>query len=276
MSNEKYGFVYIWYDRKHKRYYIGSHWGTEDDGYICSSTWMRNSFKRRPKDFKRRILEKVQLRENLYEAENKWLGMIKEEIKTRYYNLNLKAGHWTQYPKHIKTISEKISVKTKEAMQRPEVRKKYEKGLKKRDNKSSNPEVIGKRRRSMTETLTKKFPVENRYKPLTDQERWEYYSQKGKEIWANRNEDQRRKVGQKISEGLKGKKNRLGQTNSDEHRKKISETLKKNGKKCKRVCVLGKVYNSVKQAVEETGVPIATMTRRLNSDKYPDYTRIQP
>ena len=35
----KYGFVYIWYDRKHHRYYIGCHWGTIDDGYICSSNW---------------------------------------------------------------------------------------------------------------------------------------------------------------------------------------------------------------------------------------------
>ena len=43
---EKYGFVYIWYDRKHKRYYIGSHWGSEDDGYICSSTHMNHAFNR--------------------------------------------------------------------------------------------------------------------------------------------------------------------------------------------------------------------------------------
>ena len=28
---EKHGFVYIWFDRKHRRFYIGSHWGTEDD-----------------------------------------------------------------------------------------------------------------------------------------------------------------------------------------------------------------------------------------------------
>jgi len=31
---QKYGFVYIWFDRKHKRYYIDSHWGKEDDSYI--------------------------------------------------------------------------------------------------------------------------------------------------------------------------------------------------------------------------------------------------
>ena len=43
---EKYGFVYIWYDKKRKMYYIGSHWGTDDDGYICSSNRMRDAYRR--------------------------------------------------------------------------------------------------------------------------------------------------------------------------------------------------------------------------------------
>ena len=42
---EKYGFIYIWYDRKHQRYYLGRHWGTENDGYICSSNKMREDRK---------------------------------------------------------------------------------------------------------------------------------------------------------------------------------------------------------------------------------------
>lgn len=42
---EKYGFVYIWRDKKHNRYYIGCHWGTTDDGYICSSPWMKQAYK---------------------------------------------------------------------------------------------------------------------------------------------------------------------------------------------------------------------------------------
>lgn len=37
------GFVYIWYDRKRKLYYIGSHKGNINDGYICSSNRMRNA-----------------------------------------------------------------------------------------------------------------------------------------------------------------------------------------------------------------------------------------
>ena len=95
---EKYGFVYIWFDRKHKRFYIGSHWGTEDDKYICSSNWMRRSYERRRLDFKRRILARIYTnRIDLYSEEQKWLSMIKdEEIKIRYYNLKKFAGsHWT-------------------------------------------------------------------------------------------------------------------------------------------------------------------------------------
>lgn len=37
-ENNKYGFVYLWFDRKHKRYYVGCHWGTTEDGYVCSSS----------------------------------------------------------------------------------------------------------------------------------------------------------------------------------------------------------------------------------------------
>ena len=95
---EKYGFVYIWRDRKHNRYYIGSHWGTEDDGYICSSPWMRQAYKHRPNDFKRKILKKIySSRKDLLNQESRWLSLIKEEeIKIRYYNLNIKStGHWT-------------------------------------------------------------------------------------------------------------------------------------------------------------------------------------
>lgn len=90
---EKYGIVYIWRDRKHKRYYIGSHWGTEDDGYVCSSTWMLAGYARRPKDFKRRIVARLDDRAKLREEEFRWLGMIKsEELKTRYYNIRIKVA----------------------------------------------------------------------------------------------------------------------------------------------------------------------------------------
>src|SRR6185312_12704168 len=94
----KYGFIYLWYDRKHKRYYIGSHWGTEDDGYVCSSKWMNKSYKRRPKDFKRRILKtNIESKKATLEIENRWLSLIKEEeLGIKYYNIyNREFGHWS-------------------------------------------------------------------------------------------------------------------------------------------------------------------------------------
>lgn len=115
------GFVYIWFDRKYKRYYIGSHWGKQDDGYICSSNWMRTSYKRRSADFKRRILKTIDTcRIDLLAEENRYLSMIKpEEIKPinpnpRYYNLNTKAWkNWHNDDETCKTVGQKISAAKK-------------------------------------------------------------------------------------------------------------------------------------------------------------------
>ena len=115
---QKYGFVYIWCDRKHSRYYVGCHWGSEDDRYICSSTWMRDAYRKRPHDFKRRIIKRVYTnRHDLMGIEEYYLGMIDpEELGTKYYNhsnYNIKStsinGKKTQFKKghipHNKGIS---------------------------------------------------------------------------------------------------------------------------------------------------------------------------
>ena len=115
MQNDKYGFVYIWRDRKHKRYYIGCRWGHEDDGYVCSSRWMRNTYKRRPNDFKRRILSRITTnKKDLLEEEYRWFQMIKkEELGTRYYNMSIRHfGHWTANS-DARSIGEKISASHK-------------------------------------------------------------------------------------------------------------------------------------------------------------------
>lgn len=121
MSTDKYGFVYIWFDRKHRRYYVGCHWGTEDDGYICSSSWMNTSYKNRPKDFRRRILKtNITPRPQMYIEEQRYLDMIKpEEIKPKnpnpkYYNLCLSSKSlWHKDVEKVKTIGQKISAAKK-------------------------------------------------------------------------------------------------------------------------------------------------------------------
>lgn len=112
---EKYGFVYIWFDKKHKRYYVGCRWGNENDGYICSSPWMKQGYKHRPNDFKRRIISRVYTsRHDLLNEEYRWLSMIREEeLGKKYYNLrNCHFSHWSVDANRSLTIKEKVS-KTK-------------------------------------------------------------------------------------------------------------------------------------------------------------------
>ena len=115
---KKYGFVYLWYDKKHCRYYVGSHWGTETDSYICSSPWMKSSYKRRSQDFRRRILKRIYSnRKDLIAEEFRYLGMIKEEeLGTRYYNLRIHATYTRGHSKkqHTQETKDKISKAKKE------------------------------------------------------------------------------------------------------------------------------------------------------------------
>ncbi len=112
---QKYGFVYIWRDKKKNRYYIGSHWGTPDDGYVCSSSWMKKTYKIRPTDFCRKILYKTMDRPTLLVEEEKWLHLIKdEELGKKYYNLNNKGvGHWSTNENSRKGIKQKLSERHK-------------------------------------------------------------------------------------------------------------------------------------------------------------------
>jgi hypothetical protein len=85
----KFGFIYIWYDTIRKKYYIGSHLGTFDDGYTGSNRRFQCAYKSRPETFRRRILEshtKITSRE-LLKREELWLNKIRpEELTVRYYN----------------------------------------------------------------------------------------------------------------------------------------------------------------------------------------------
>lgn len=130
---KKEGFIYIWRDRKHKRFYVGCHWGTIDDGYICSSKWMRDAYRYRPQDFKRRILKRGIEKTNLLSEEHRYFEMIKdEELGKKYYNLSKKHfGHWATTESSSLTVKQKLSEASKKLHQDTEYRQKYIEGRKK-------------------------------------------------------------------------------------------------------------------------------------------------
>jgi hypothetical protein len=82
------GFVYIWHDRKHGKFYIGSHWGDPEDGYVCSSRGMLAQWVSRPGHFRRRIIATATDPDELRIEEYRWLRMIgqKPHRHRRYYN----------------------------------------------------------------------------------------------------------------------------------------------------------------------------------------------
>jgi len=83
------GFVYLWYDKKRKKFYLGSHMGSLNDGYVGSNHRLKCAYKNRPDTFKRRILESHTNinSKQLLQREQFWLDLIKpEELSVRYYN----------------------------------------------------------------------------------------------------------------------------------------------------------------------------------------------
>jgi len=92
------GYVYLWFDTKARFFYIGGHFGSLHDSYVCSSRIMLRAYKQRPQTFKFRVLEYTYgTTKSLRETEQRWLNMIKdhelmlsENIKNktcRYYNV---------------------------------------------------------------------------------------------------------------------------------------------------------------------------------------------
>jgi hypothetical protein len=203
---EKYGFVYIWLDRKRNKHYIGCHWGHVDDGYICSSSIMLKAYKRRPKDFKRRIIiTGISNKTILLDEEYKWLSMIKpHELKTKYYNLHShRFNHWSSKsndpakksgesrrgkspnndPQMLIERGKKISAKVKGRKFSPEHREKLRQA---KLGKKHSPETIAKRTSALVETWNngkrKRAEPKN---TMTIEEQGRLHSENLKKRWAN-------------------------------------------------------------------------------------------
>ena len=81
-------FVYLWMDKTRNMFYIGSHSGSVNDGYISSSRWLSGEVRYRPQSFKRRILSYHSSANEALREEHRLLTMIQDqEFGVRYYNI---------------------------------------------------------------------------------------------------------------------------------------------------------------------------------------------
>lgn len=89
MENLQESFVYLWYDSNNKKFYLGKHKGTPDDGYTHSSTvWERFTANEIPKGVRRRILA-YGTDPEICKLEHKLLKNRKKRCWHRYYNTGL-------------------------------------------------------------------------------------------------------------------------------------------------------------------------------------------
>jgi len=92
-----YGYVYIWYDTKNKKYLIGSHHGACNMKYKTSTggKYVKNIFKSRPHTMKYKILDINNIEDDYRvtrKLEQKWLNLRPNICNNkRYYNISQNA-----------------------------------------------------------------------------------------------------------------------------------------------------------------------------------------
>jgi len=249
MTNKQchYGFVYLWFDRKLKKYYVGSHWGPENDGYVCSSNWMRDAHRRRPQDFKRRVLKRVYTnRQDLIAEEHRYLSMIKKtELRERYYNLNNSAWEvWHNRPDTTLTVGQKISARLKGKKRGP-YSEEYRKAI-----------AEGRRGISRTAEANKKQSESRKALGLKHSEEWKSEtSRRNKEQIANGTRVMPRPDAEAYARAAQ---TRMGHETSQETREKIA---KKNSKQYLITYMDGstEVITGLKAYGRERGIPYVTL-----------------
>lgn len=102
-------FVYKWTDNLTGKFYIGSHKGSPDDGYICSSKLMKERYNERPEDFSREIIAEGD-HKNMIALEAEILDEVDARANTYYYNQTNGNENW--YCKgHTAEAKEKMRIK---------------------------------------------------------------------------------------------------------------------------------------------------------------------
>ena len=97
------GFVYLWENVKNGMYYIGSHKGDVNDGYIGSGKYFKPAYKKSPENFKRTI---IYVGLDYVDREDELLKFVDAQNNPKFYNLS-NSGYKGWYNCHTKEVREK-------------------------------------------------------------------------------------------------------------------------------------------------------------------------
>jgi hypothetical protein len=200
-----YGFIYLTTCKVNNKKYIGlcSHETKDKEKYLGSGKYLKNAIKRYGKDkFCREILEECATREELAQAEAKWIAHYDATNNSKFYNLAI--GGYAGDPTVIKSIWNNRSSK-----QRKEIGDKISKTRKERIANGILKPRLGLSTSHLVQT-----------------------------VWNNRSEERRKEIGNKVSQTRKEYGCGVGKKNSMYGRSAITEKNLKwytNGKENKYI-----------------------------------------
>ncbi len=90
-------FLYCWTDKATNKLYVGVHKGSHDDGYVCSSKYLLEEYRKRPTDFTRQIVADGEYTD-LLKLETVILTSIDAAHDPLFYNRHNGDGQFWQGP----------------------------------------------------------------------------------------------------------------------------------------------------------------------------------
>lgn len=198
----KEAFVYCWTDKLTNRLYVGSHKGTRDDGYICSSKWMLEEYNKRPEDFSRQIIADGD-EPDIRRLEARILQSANAAYDDGYYNKHMNDGFyfagWTTETL-TETHRKNMSIAATKRLRTPEHMQKLHEGRRNSKNSPEHIDAIIKHNtgRKMSDEAKQKMSLAKKGKKLSEAHReklrgrdysfmqTEEYKLKVRESWAKR------------------------------------------------------------------------------------------
>ena len=149
-------FVYRWHDKLYDKFYIGSHKGTVDDGYICSSEVMLAEYNQRPNDFEREIISVHESYNDALQHEVFLLQSLDVKHNVQYYNRH--NGNGKVYPAIVGRVK---SLKERKRLSIALTGKKRSEESKRKQSETNKGKTLSPEQKAKISAGVKKFYNDN-------------------------------------------------------------------------------------------------------------------
>jgi hypothetical protein len=173
-------FIYCWTDTNRNMLYVGTHKGTPDDGYVCSSKLMLEEYNKRPQDFKREVMAFGSYN-NMISFETKILKAANAAEDMSFYNQHNGDGNFFNKG-HTEATRAKLKIARNKRTDKPRLGKKLSEEGKINASISAKKRSLTLEGKKHLSEAGKKSAEKRKNDPVYK----EYLSKKSTEMWEKR------------------------------------------------------------------------------------------